>query len=113
RRRHTRWSVTGVQTCALPIYIALEGTADAMFAVDTAGRITGWNNAAAELFGRSEREVLTLTCHEIMQSADDNEMFDLERCVITRVAQDRLPPANFDLRLQTKSGKQWCNLSVL
>ena len=95
------------------LLILINGTADAMFAVDAAGRITAWNNAAAELFGRSEKEVVTVPCHEILQCATDNEMFGSEQCVITRVAQENLPLADFDLRLQTKTGKQWCNLSTL
>jgi PAS domain S-box-containing protein len=95
------------------LLILVDGTADAMFAVDAAGRISAWNKAAAELFGRSEQEVLGVPCHEILQSSDDNEVFRLEQCVITRVAKDYLPLANFDLRLQTKTGKQWCNLSTL
>jgi PAS domain S-box-containing protein len=95
------------------LFILIEGTADAMFAVDTAGRITAWNSAAAELFGRSEREVLTSPCHNILQCANDNEMYCLEQCVIARVAQAQVPRANFDLRLQTQTGKQWCNVSTL
>lgn len=102
---------TGARSKRLLIFV--DGTADAMFAVDAAGRISAWNNAAAELFGRSEKEVLTLPCHEILQCSTDNEMFRSEQCVLARVAQDNLPLANFDLRLQTKIGKQWCNLSTL
>ena len=95
------------------LQISIDGTADAMFAVDAAGRITAWNNAAAELFGRSEKEALAVSTHEILQCSNDNEMFLSEHCVITRAAQDNHPFANFDLRLQTKNGKQWCNLSTL
>jgi PAS domain S-box-containing protein len=95
------------------LLILMDGTADAMFAVDTVGRITAWNNAAAELFGRSEKEVLTVPCHEILQCATDNEIFGSEQCVLTQVAQDNVPLANFDLRLQTKTGKQWCNVSTM
>ena len=84
-----------------------------MFAVDDAGRISAWNSAAVELFGRSEREVLAVLCHDILQCSNDNEMFGAEHCVITRVAREHVPLANFDLRLQTKGGKQWCNLSAL
>ena len=89
------------------LLILIDGTADAMFAVDATGRITAWNNAAVELFGRSPKEALAVPCHDILQCADDNQMFRSEQCVITRVAQDNLPLANFDLRLQTKTGKQW------
>lgn len=95
------------------LLILVDGTADAVFAVDAAGRITAWNSAAAELFGHNEREVLTHPCTEILQCSNDNEIFRSEQCVITRVAQDNSPLVNFDLRLQTKTGKQWCNLSTL
>jgi len=95
------------------LLILIDGTADAMFAVDAAGRISAWNHAAAELFGRSEKEVLTISCHEILRCSTDNEMFRSEQCVITRVARDNLPLGNFDLRLETKTGQQWCNLSTL
>ena len=84
-----------------------------MFVVDAEGPITAWNSAAVELFGRSEEEVLTLPCHEILQCATDNESFRSEQCIITQVAQENLPLENFDLRLETKTGKQWCNLSTL
>jgi PAS domain S-box-containing protein len=95
------------------LLILIDGTADAMFAVDAAGRITAWNSAAAELFGRREQEVSAVSCHEILQCSNDNEMFCPEKCVITRVAQQHVPLANFDLRLQTRNGKQWCTLSTL
>jgi PAS domain S-box-containing protein len=95
------------------LLILIDGTADAMFAVDAAGYITAWNNAAVELFGRSEKEALNVPCHEILQCSTDNEIFGSEECVIKRAAQDNLPLTNFDLRLQTKTGKQWCNLSML
>ena len=95
------------------LLILVDGTADAMFAVDTGGLITAWNSAATELFGRCEHEVLAVSCHEILQCATDNEMFCREQCVVTRVAQDHVPLANFDLRLETRNGKQWCNLSTL
>ena len=95
------------------LLIVVDGTADAMFAVDAAGRISAWNHAAAELFGRSEKEVLTILCHEILRCSTDNEMFRSEQCVITRVARNNLPLGNFDLRLETKTGQQWCNLSTL
>jgi PAS domain S-box-containing protein len=92
---------------------SVEGTADAAFAVDAEGRISAWNSAATELFGLSEQEAVTLPCHQLLQCSNDNEVFSSEQCVITLSAQANLPAANFDVRLQTKTGKQWCNLSVL
>jgi PAS domain S-box-containing protein len=84
-----------------------------MFALDSAGRICAWNNAAAELFGLSAAETLDVPCHKILQCSDENGMVCSEQCVIERTAQDHQPLVNFDLRVQTKTGKLWCNLSKL
>jgi len=92
--------------------ILIEGTADAAFAVDSAGRITAWNSAAAQLFGISDREAVGARCHQLLQCGDDNGIFHPERCVIQRASQANHPQTNFDLRVQTKTGKQWCNLST-
>lgn len=91
----------------------VEGTADAAFAVDITGRISAWNKAAAELFGRSEAEVMSVRCHELFQCSDENETICFEHCVIEHAVQDNRPLANFDLRVQTKTGKLWCNFSTL
>ena len=93
--------------------LLVEGTADAAFAVNTTGRICAWNKAAAELFGRSEAEAMSVSCHELFQCSDENTIVCSERCIIERAAQDNRPLANFDLRVQTKTGKLWCNLSTL
>lgn len=94
-------------------FIRVEGTADAAFAVDGVGRITAWNSAAAQLFGISEIEAVGARCHELLQCGDDNGTFHPDRCVIARASQANHPQINFDLRLHTKTGKQWCNLSTL
>jgi PAS domain S-box-containing protein len=91
----------------------LEGTADAAFAVDAAGRISGWNNAAVELFGLTEAEAIGSSCHKLLQCSDDNGMVCGDQCVIERAARVNRPPVNFDLRLQTRTGKIWCNVSTL
>ena len=93
--------------------IQVGGTADAAFAVDAAGRISAWNNAAAELFGLSEAEAIGVPCHQILQCSDENGIVCSEQCVIQTTAQANRPLMNFDLRLQTKTGKQWCNLSTV
>lgn len=91
----------------------LEGTADAAFAVDTTGRISAWNKGAAELFGRSEAEAMSVRCHDLFQCSDENGTTCYEHCVIECATRDDSPPANFDLRVQTKRGKLWCNVSIL
>lgn len=93
--------------------ILIEGTADAAFAIDAVGRIRAWNKAAAELFGRSEAEVIGVSCHELLQCSDENGTICTEDCVVERAAQETRPRANFELRLQTKNGRLWCNLSTL
>jgi PAS domain S-box-containing protein len=101
------------EACSKQFLILVEGTGDAAFAVNGAGRISAWNNAAAELFGRSEAEVIGVPCHELLQCSDEDGIICSEQCVIERTAQDNRPLANFDLRVQTNSGKLWCNLSTL
>lgn len=94
-------------------HLLLDGTADAAFAVDSSGRISAWNNAAAELFGLSEAQVINVQCHKILQCSDENGSVCSESCVIERAAGDNGLQTNFDLRIQTRSGKLWCNLSAL
>ncbi len=93
--------------------ILIESTADAAFAVDAAGQISAWNNAAAELFGLSAGEAMGMKCHPFLQCSDENGIVCSEHCVVASAAQNDLPRTNIDLRLQTKSGKLWCNLSTL
>jgi PAS domain S-box-containing protein len=94
-------------------HLLLDGTADAAFAVDSSGRISAWNKAASELFGLNEAEVINVPCHKIFQCSDENGPVCSERCVIERAVADSCLQTNFDLRIQTKSGKLWCNLSSL
>jgi len=93
--------------------LLVEGTADAAFAVDSSGRISAWNKAAVDLFGLSEAQVLNVHCHKIFQCTDENGPVCSDRCVIENAVGDNRLPTNFDLRLQTSSGKLWCNLSSL
>ncbi len=93
--------------------LQLEGTGDAAIAVDAAGRICAWNIAACELFGLSETEAINVWCHKILQCSDENGIACAEQCVIERAAQENRPQMNFDVRIQTKTGRQWCNVSTL
>jgi PAS domain S-box-containing protein len=94
-------------------FILIEGTADAAFAVDTAGRISAWNKAATELFGLNESEAIGVKCHQMLQCSDENGVVCSDHCLVECAAQNNLSHPNFDLRVQTKTGKLWCNLSVL
>lgn len=92
--------------------ISIDGTADAAFAVDAAGRISAWNQAAVKLFGVSEADAIGLDCHQLLQCSDENGIVCFEHCVVAKAVHDNEPRANFDLRLQTSDGKLWCNLST-
>jgi PAS domain S-box-containing protein len=108
------WALTAGEFVGLKPFLALlEGTADAAFAIDATGRISGWNKAAVELFGITEAEAIGRSCHKVLQCSDDNGMVCAEQCVIERAARVNRPPVNFDLRLQTRTGKIWCNVSTL
>jgi len=53
-----------------------------------------------------------VSCHELLQCSDEDAVLPSEECVIERAAKDNLPLVNFDLRIQTKTGRLWCNLST-
>lgn len=91
--------------------ITLEGTGDAAFALDSTGQIRAWNKAAAELFGRSEAEVISVACHELLQCSDEDDVVRSRHCPESWA--DNRPQMNFDLRLRTKTGRLWCNVSRL
>ncbi|HEX6044590.1 MAG TPA: LuxR C-terminal-related transcriptional regulator [Pyrinomonadaceae bacterium] len=91
----------------------VEGTADAAFAVNSSGRISAWNKAAAELFGRSEAEMMSVRCHELLHCSDEDAMICSEHCVVKDAAQANCPVASLDLRIKTKAGWLWCNVSTL
>lgn len=101
-----------VEGCSREFLITLESTGDAAFAVDAAGRIRAWNKAAAELFGRSEAEVMEVSCHELLQCSNEDDIACSKACVVERWA-DNGSPMNFDLRVQTKAGRLRCNVSTL
>src|SRR6266446_3204578 len=90
-----------------------EATADAAFAIDSSGLITAWNAAAEELFGLSWEEAIGGPCHEILQCADESGVVCFEHCSIQQALHAGRPITNFDLRVRTKAGPQWCNISVL
>jgi PAS domain S-box-containing protein len=92
--------------------ITLEATGDPAFALDAAGRISAWNKAAAELFGRSEAEVMREPCHGLLQCFDEDDMNCAKYCAVERWADNR-PRMNFDLQVQAKAGRVWCNVSTL
>jgi PAS domain S-box-containing protein len=91
----------------------VRGTADPAFAIDGSGLISAWNTAAEELFGLKLIEAIGRPCHEILQGTDEGGVTCSEHCAIKQALAMNHPVANFDLQVQTKTGPQWCNISVL
>lgn len=91
----------------------LEGTADPAFAVDLRGLISAWNTAATELFGLTESEAINHRCHDVLQCSDENDVLCSTDCVVERAARENHPRGSFDLRVQTKTRRLWCNVSTL
>lgn len=90
----------------------VQGTADAAFAIDGSGLISAWNRTSEELFGLSADEVIGRPCYPIIQGADESGQFCSPHCSIHNALRMNQPVANFDLRVKTKTGGEWCNLTI-
>jgi len=90
----------------------VQGTADAAFAVDANGSIAAWNDTAGELFGLRQDEVIDRPCHEILRGVCESGPFCSEHCSIHQALELNQPVSNFDLRLQTSRGTEWCNVTI-
>lgn len=88
-------------------------TSDAAFAIDGEGLVVAWNQAAEALFALPASEAMGRHCAEIVQGADECGPVCSERCTVRQAIEKRRPISNFDLQVETTSGKQWCNASVL
>jgi DNA-binding CsgD family transcriptional regulator len=91
----------------------VRGTADPAFAIDCSGLVSAWNVAAEDLFGLSSIEAIGAVCHDILQGADEGGVTCSVRCAIQQALEVNRPVENFDLQIQTKTGRQWCNISIL
>lgn len=93
----------------------LEATSDAAFAVDLGGEIRTWNKAAEKLFGYKAEEIVGKQCSTIFAGRTETDLpICRESCnVLTCVQKGRGIP-NFDMRVNTRTGKQeWVNVSIL
>jgi PAS domain S-box-containing protein len=91
----------------------VESTSDAAFAVDGLGQIVAWNRAAESLFGMTAQQAIGQACGQIVQGMDECGAVCSENCSVQQAARKHHPIGNFDLQVQTKQGRQWCNISVL
>lgn len=88
-------------------------TSDAAFASDGEGLIIAWNQAAEALLALPAREAIGRPCGDIIQGADECGAVCSQECTIRQAVAKRHPISNFDLRVSTAAGRQWCNVSVL
>ena len=88
-------------------------TSDGAFAVDGEGLVVAWNPAAETLFALSAIEAMGRPCGDIVQGADECGAVCSQECTVRQAVAKRHPISNFDLLMNTASGRQWCNVSVL
>ncbi len=90
-----------------------ESTSDAAFAVDGEGLIVAWNKAAESLFAVPSCGAIGRHCGDIVQGVDECGPVCSADCTVRQVVANRHPISNFDLMMNTASGRQWCNVSVV
>jgi PAS domain S-box-containing protein len=91
----------------------VEGTADPAFAVDTNGLIAAWNKAAAELFGIDKEVALGRYCCEVVRGVDECGRMCSKDCTIQHEAREHRPLKSYDIQVDARGKRQWCNVSVM
>lgn len=91
----------------------VSSTSDAAFAVDGEGLVVAWNAAAEKLFALPAPAAVGLPCRDIVQGADECGTVCSQECTVRQAVQKRHPISNFDVLMNTATGRQWCNVSVL
>jgi len=91
----------------------VESTSDAAFAVDGSGQIVAWNTASEVMFGLTAAGAIGKKCGDIIQGMDECGPVCSADCSVQQAVRNRHPVGNFDLQVQTSTGRQWCNVSVM
>jgi PAS domain S-box-containing protein len=91
----------------------VESTGDPAFAVDGLGLIVAWNSAAEALFGVTAEQTMGKPCGRIVQGADECGLVCSDACTVLPAARKRRPISNYDLQIETRQGRKWCNVSIL
>lgn len=121
--RSTAGAVTGLRTLrgepaeASYLISVLSRTADAMVAIDTAGRILGWNAAAEGLFGYSAQDAIGMACNEVLGFEDrcGNEVCSAECSVhgASRGVDSWIVPTR-EVLARSQSGRRlWLSLTTI
>jgi len=91
----------------------VDSTSDSAFAADGSGHVVAWNRAAEAMFGMCAPDAMGKMCGEIMQGMDECGPVCSADCTVQQAVRRHHPVGNFDLQVQTASGRHWCNVSVL
>lgn len=91
----------------------IDSTSDPAFAVDGDGVIVAWNRAATSLFALPASEAIGRPCREIVRGTDECGAVCSKDCTVRQAVERRHEISNFDLQIETATGRQWCNTSVL
>jgi len=91
----------------------VNSTSDSAFAVHGSGQIVAWNHAAEVMFGMPADEAIGKACGEILQGMDECGSVCSADCSVQQAVRNHHAVGNFDLHVQTASGRQWCNVSVM
>lgn len=90
-----------------------DGTADAAFVLDQNGVIAAWNLAAEKLFSVPSTDALGKFCSQVLHGVDECGRVCGTDCVVKEHTAKNAPVGNYDVQVNTPSGKRWCNMSVL
>lgn len=88
-------------------------TSDPSFVVDGEGCIAAWNRAAEAMFALSASDAIGRRCNEVVRGTDECGPVCSADCIIHQAVGKHHPGGSFDLQVQTASGIQWCNVTVL
>jgi len=90
-----------------------ESTADPAFVVDAEGVVVAWNQAAEVLFALPASEAVGRSCGSIVRGTDECGAVCSQACTVRQAMERQHQISNFDLEVETATGRQWCNASVL
>lgn len=85
---------------------ALERAQGAVYVVDDAQRIVGWNAAAQKLLGYSGAEVLHQPCYQVIGGKVCGKSWCHAGCVVQRLAKRGIPLQTFDMQVTNRDGRE-------
>lgn len=99
----------------VPEWLEHVRSADGLFAVDGAQRITHWSAVAESILGYTGEEMVGRPCYEAIGGRDRrNFRFCRRNCPVSVNARRGRPTPHYDVLVRAKDGSDvWINLSIL